>query len=423
MPVRRAAPVRAGPLGAPDQPRPDAEGHRSTLTDGRKLTGAGRAAGLLREGRPSTSRTRYGADVDERHGRGARPIWGEVLDGLARDPMDLRRPAGLAGQAAAAGGLPRARRAGLGRAPAAPGRPAVLRRAHGQGPLQPAGRPRLDASGWSPRSRSRAAMTEPPEDTRAYFRGRCLERYPAEVAAASWDSVIFDLGRESLVRIPTLEPLRGTRRHVGELIDDSPHAPRSWWRRSPAAEPIRRSECARRDRRCAELGFELHDNDRRASCRRSRPSARAAVAATTTRRGDADGGRPGAAREARRGRRRHPRRDRRRAGGERRGLRPRLRPEGRRVTSPPAGPPGDRSPRYPDAGPARERGTHLTMEFRPPVPPGLSAYLAPGPSSFTDFLTATAPAPAARPRPERRRGPRPRRQPGWTCRTAPRSSR
>jgi proteasome accessory factor A len=65
------------------------------------------------------------------------------------------------------------------------------------------------------------AMHSPPEDTRAYFRGRCLERYPSEVAAASWDSVIFDLGRESLVRIPTLEPLRGTRRHVGELLDNS----------------------------------------------------------------------------------------------------------------------------------------------------------------------------------------------------------
>ncbi len=32
------------------------------------------------------------------------------------------------------------------------------------------------------------------------------------------------------------------------------------------------------------------------------------------------------------------------------------------------------------------------MEFRPPVPPpGLSAFLAPGPSSFTDFVTANAP--------------------------------
>ncbi len=67
----------------------------------------------------------------------------------------------------------------------------------------------------------RAAITEPPSDTRAYFRGRCLERYPNSIAAASWDSVIFDLGRESLVRIPTLEPLRGTKAHVGALLEAS----------------------------------------------------------------------------------------------------------------------------------------------------------------------------------------------------------
>jgi Pup amidohydrolase len=64
------------------------------------------------------------------------------------------------------------------------------------------------------------AVTNPPEDTRAYFRGRCLQQYPDSVAAASWDSVIFDIpGRESLQRVPTLEPLRGTKAHVGELLD------------------------------------------------------------------------------------------------------------------------------------------------------------------------------------------------------------
>jgi Pup amidohydrolase len=63
------------------------------------------------------------------------------------------------------------------------------------------------------------AVSEPPEDTRAYFRGRCLAKYPAAVAAASWDSVIFDVGRETLQRVPTLEPLRGTKAHVGELLD------------------------------------------------------------------------------------------------------------------------------------------------------------------------------------------------------------
>jgi proteasome accessory factor PafA2 len=64
------------------------------------------------------------------------------------------------------------------------------------------------------------AIEQPPADTRAYFRGRCLRQYPDAVAAASWDSVIFDIpGRESLQRVPTLEPLRGTRAHVGDLLD------------------------------------------------------------------------------------------------------------------------------------------------------------------------------------------------------------
>ena len=63
------------------------------------------------------------------------------------------------------------------------------------------------------------AMTTPPADTRAFFRGECLRRYPGQVAAASWDSVVFDLGRENLVRIPTMEPLRGTREHVGALFE------------------------------------------------------------------------------------------------------------------------------------------------------------------------------------------------------------
>jgi proteasome accessory factor A len=67
-----------------------------------------------------------------------------------------------------------------------------------------------------------AAVGSPPEDTRAYFRGRCLSRYGEHVAAASWDSVIFDVpGRGALQRVPTLDPHRGTREHVGELLDRS----------------------------------------------------------------------------------------------------------------------------------------------------------------------------------------------------------
>jgi proteasome accessory factor A len=69
-----------------------------------------------------------------------------------------------------------------------------------------------------------AAMSEPPTDTRAFFRGECLRRYATSVVAASWDSVIFDVGRESMVRVPMAEPLRGTRSHVGELLDRCPDA-------------------------------------------------------------------------------------------------------------------------------------------------------------------------------------------------------
>ncbi|WP_072801818.1 depupylase/deamidase Dop [Rhodococcoides yunnanense] len=63
------------------------------------------------------------------------------------------------------------------------------------------------------------AVSTPPSDTRAYFRGEVLRKFGADIAAASWDSVIFDLGGDSLVRIPTLEPLRGSKAHVGQLLE------------------------------------------------------------------------------------------------------------------------------------------------------------------------------------------------------------
>jgi len=64
------------------------------------------------------------------------------------------------------------------------------------------------------------AVTEPPPDTRAYFRGRCLQRYADDIVAANWDSIVFDTGGASLQRVPMMEPTRGTRAHVGALIDD-----------------------------------------------------------------------------------------------------------------------------------------------------------------------------------------------------------
>ncbi len=62
------------------------------------------------------------------------------------------------------------------------------------------------------------AMTEPPPDTRAYFRGKCLQKYATDVVAANWDSLVFDIGEEPLRRVPMMEPTRGTAAHVGSLI-------------------------------------------------------------------------------------------------------------------------------------------------------------------------------------------------------------
>jgi len=66
------------------------------------------------------------------------------------------------------------------------------------------------------------AIVNAPTDTRAYFRGECVRRFPESIAAASWDSVVFDIpGRDALLRVPMLDPVRGTREHVKELLDGS----------------------------------------------------------------------------------------------------------------------------------------------------------------------------------------------------------
>jgi len=66
----------------------------------------------------------------------------------------------------------------------------------------------------------RATIT-PPETTRAYFRGMCLQRWPKDVVAANWDSVVFDIGRDPLRRLPMMEPLRGTRELTEKLFTQS----------------------------------------------------------------------------------------------------------------------------------------------------------------------------------------------------------
>ena len=64
------------------------------------------------------------------------------------------------------------------------------------------------------------AVTDPPPSTRAFFRGRCLQKWPEAIVAANWDSLVFDVGGDPLRRVPMMEPSRGTEDHVGTLIEE-----------------------------------------------------------------------------------------------------------------------------------------------------------------------------------------------------------
>jgi hypothetical protein len=63
------------------------------------------------------------------------------------------------------------------------------------------------------------AAAAPPEGTRAYFRGRCVAKYAQAVVSANWDSLVLDTGGAALQRVPMMDPLRGGRESVADLID------------------------------------------------------------------------------------------------------------------------------------------------------------------------------------------------------------
>jgi proteasome accessory factor PafA2 len=191
--------------------------HLVTLRDGRKMTGIQLQAEYLEHARKYVE-DRYGADVD--------PVtadvlnrWESVLTRLADDPMQLSRELDWVAKLELLEGYRRRDNLGwehpklqlfdLQYSDVRQSRGLYNRLVARDRMVRLTGE---DAITW--------AVDNPPEDTRAYFRGRCLRQYSESVAAASWDSVIFDIpGRESLQRVPTLEPLRGTRAHVGNLLD------------------------------------------------------------------------------------------------------------------------------------------------------------------------------------------------------------
>jgi Pup amidohydrolase len=191
--------------------------HLVALRDGRKMTAVQLQMEYLELARKYTE-DRFGADVDEMTAD-VLDRWESLLTRLAEDPMLAARELDWVAKLELVEGYrsrdglgwshPRLQLVDLQYADIRPER-GLYNRLADRGRMVRLVDQRVVAR----------AVDNPPNDTRAYFRGRCLRKYPDAVAAASWDSVIFDLpGRESLQRVPTLEPLRGTRAHVGGLID------------------------------------------------------------------------------------------------------------------------------------------------------------------------------------------------------------
>ncbi|HIV57461.1 MAG TPA: proteasome accessory factor PafA2 [Candidatus Stackebrandtia faecavium] len=195
--------------------------HEIRLRDGRKMTALQmqqeyhkRATAFVEE--------RYGSDADQ-DTKDLLAKWGEVLGRLERDPMlcaneldwvaKLRLLNGYRDREGLSWDSSKLELIDLQYSDVRPGK-GLYHRLVAKGAMKT----------MFTQDEVKAAVSNPPEDTRAYFRGRCLAQYPSEVVAASWDSLIFDVGRESLVRVPMMEPEKGTKEHVGALFDRCPSA-------------------------------------------------------------------------------------------------------------------------------------------------------------------------------------------------------
>jgi proteasome accessory factor PafA2 len=190
--------------------------HTISLVDGRTITALDLQGEYLDRARKFVD-DRQGADVDDQT-RDVLDRWESVLSRLAGDPMQLadeldwvaklRLLEGYRERDGLDWNSPRLQLVDLQYADIRPEK-GLYNRLVSRGAMKTLLEP----------GAAESAVYTPPDDTRAYFRGECIRRYGQSVAAASWDSVIFDVGRDSLVRVPMLEPQRGTRAHVGELLD------------------------------------------------------------------------------------------------------------------------------------------------------------------------------------------------------------
>lgn len=140
--------------------------------------------------------------------------WGQALDALERDPMELAATVDWVAKLRLVEGM--TARHGL--ADHDPRLEAIDLQYHDLRPekslAQRVGLERLTTD-----AEVATAVSVPPTTTRAYFRGMALTRYRSAVDSVNWDSVVFDFGVDPLRRVPMMDPLKGTAAETAALFD------------------------------------------------------------------------------------------------------------------------------------------------------------------------------------------------------------
>ncbi len=138
--------------------------------------------------------------------------WERVLADLERDPLSDGGPTRLDGEAAHLRGLPAIATASPGTPPSSDCSTCSITTSILVAACTSDSSIAAPCGDSSPTQRSRWPSSSHLSDTRAFFRGSCVERYPDGLVAANWDSMVFDVGEETLKRVPMMEPLHGTSR-------------------------------------------------------------------------------------------------------------------------------------------------------------------------------------------------------------------
>lgn len=179
--------------------------HELTLLDGRRLT----AISVLREYR---KRCEGRSSVDKQ----VLEMWGEILDDLERDPLSTADRLDWTAKWALV------RRFDARGATQAKLQAIDLQYADidPQASLYHALVRKGAMKTMVPAEEIARAAVHPPEDTRAYFRGRAGEKFAADLTASSWQSMLFTVGGE-LYRVPLDLVGEHTKQQVGQLIDSA----------------------------------------------------------------------------------------------------------------------------------------------------------------------------------------------------------